>query len=174
MQLSEVKIGPFKLYDDKVRVSHKTRLCAEKYLKEHDLTLSELNEDQQQCVFKYAKNRRVLKWWVMAGVFSSLILLVCVFWGYNIFSESITEFEPTSLKVVFEEGSEKYVDIAKDDREYIQNYGKFCMIASAVVVCTAYAVVFGIVNLIASIFNIRHERKIFRAFLPAVRDSVKK
>jgi hypothetical protein len=166
LKIEEVPIGPNKT--SRKNVSPKTYKRTEEYLSTKGLTIEHLSEEQKQCVFKYIKARKSLKWLILVGCLSSLIFLIMTLYGMNFFNKITHDLMPDSTVIELEDGTKKVVYL---DRELIGTYGFLCGILSAVLMGLLYTSVSGVVSLITSIKTFRNTKKIFDAFLPSVRYS---
>lgn len=68
------------------RYSVKTKVAAEDWLKQFGISLQSLSETQQEEVLRYAKKRRVIKWYWISGV-TCLFYFGGGIYGYFVSSE---------------------------------------------------------------------------------------
>lgn len=163
MEIPQVFIGPGQ--PKKIRISRKTLRHAERYLSEKGFSLDQLTDSQQQCVFKYVKAKRALRWSVVIGIILGLAGLVLCFHFIRVVTLLADMLMPDATVIVLDDGTKKVVEL---DRELIGNYGKMCALLGFVFAAALYTMASAFAGAIGSILRMRETKKMFDAFLPAV------
>jgi hypothetical protein len=172
MEVEEVAIRSEPPVGKTKKISPRVNKAAEEYLAGKDLNIEQLTNQQQQCLLKYIKTKRVAKWLLPVECLLVLGIILLTLNTAPIFAKLASMFMLDAVSVEGHDGTMEYVRISEEDREVIQHYGLMCAIYGGVSAAAATMVMSMLLDVIGRILALRDTGKIFDVFLPAVKGGV--
>ncbi len=149
--------------------SEKTRKAAEKFLSKFSLTLENLTEQQKKSFMNYIKRKRFFKWGVLVNALGIIWIMALSLYYFPKFLSFAGDFVPRCVEVN-ENGSQRNVELNKDTRENLKSDIILSTKAGFYMgIWFSFCIFVPILTIIAVLFDLRNQKKIFQTFLPSVK-----
>jgi len=171
MEITEVPIRPRE--KNKIKISKGIQLKINSYLTKKDISQEQLNPEQFDCLVKYMKSKRFENLMILVYALGAIVFGLLSLMLYSITLEIAVESIPTKTIVIDEKGGKTIEEINQEDTKI---YAKAIILLGVTLGGTAYAFAsslgHAIGRSISLIIGKCKTRRIFDAFLPALRDQI--
>ncbi len=139
------------------------------FLGEYNLTAEQLNESQKDCLFSYINEERGVKGYVQVVIVCIIFFIIASLYCIPVMKFAVGNLAINAVKVN-DDGKERCIQLDKQAKEIVTNYGLICAVMGFLWGSITYALlVNGAVETVFSVRRLRDKKKIFEAFLPAVK-----